>query len=270
MKLAIQEQVLPGRTVQERIQQAQALGFDGVEVLATGLDARLMELAEALNAAQMPVASVHLGRKDGYISPDLATREAAIGYMRQSIATATDLHAEHVVFVPHWGALPTPDLTPHRSAEELASDLLIWLLRTVSDLAYALGVTLYMQPRHRYDTQFINTLEQAAHYMDVLKDNPYVKLAPGLFDMALEEANVLEALRTHGKRIGYLYVCDSNGRLPGQGLLDFANVAEVLREIQYDGWLCLAPGVPVDTPEQRYALYDGLPDSVALLRMAFA
>ncbi|MCA9915559.1 MAG: sugar phosphate isomerase/epimerase, partial [Anaerolineae bacterium] len=135
MKFAIQENLLPGRTFRERCQRAKSLGFAGLEVQAEGLEDRLYEVAEALDASGLRIASVHLGKQDGYLSPELEKREAAIATMRQAMATAVDLLAEHVVFVPQWGALTTPNLKPYRSSEEMASELMIWLLRTVSDLA---------------------------------------------------------------------------------------------------------------------------------------
>ena len=266
MKLAIQEDMLPARTDSERYQQAQDLGFDGIELWADGLDARLVDVARALNAYELEVASVHLGAMDGYLSPDIKTREGAISTMRQAMASAVDLQSANVVFVPHWGALATPDLTPHRSSEEISSDLMIWLLRTVSDLAYALGTTLHMQPRHRYHTQFLNTMTQAVKFSDAIKDNQYVRIAPNLFDMALEEDNVIDIIKQHGKRIGYLYLADSNGRLPGQGLYDWGKLAQAINASDYDGWLCISAGKPITNPDEQYAYYDALPACLEMLK----
>ena len=230
------------------------------------LEDRLMDVAMALNELDLEVASVHLGKMDGYLSPDIDTRESAISAMREAMATTVDLQSPNVVFVPHWGDLITPDLTPHRSAEELAGDLMIWLLRTVSDLAYALGTTLHMQPRHRYHTAFLNTLPQAVKFSDAIKDNPHIRIAPHLFDMALEEDNVYDLLKQHGKRIGYLYLADSNGRLPGQGLYNWEKIAAAIKDSDYEGWLCLSTGKPITNSDEQYAIYDALPASINLLK----
>ncbi|MDQ7036804.1 MAG: sugar phosphate isomerase/epimerase family protein, partial [Anaerolineae bacterium] len=274
MKLAIHEAMLPGRSLKERYQQAKNLGFDGIELFAEGLDERIMDVAMALDAVDLSVASVHLGKIEGYLSPDSLTREKAISNMRQAMAMAVDLNANHVVFVPQWGNLLTPDMTPYRSSEELASELLIWLLRTVSDLAYALGCLLHIQPRNRFETQFLNTVPQASKFLDVIQmkretgkvDNPFIKIAPNTFDMALEEDNLIEALKQHGHRLGYLYLSDSNGRLPGQGLLDFATIASALKETNYEGWLCLRVNpLPKNPADEAYPLLDALPDTIELL-----
>lgn len=258
MKLAIQEDMLPGRTLKERYLRAADLGFDGVELWSDGLDKRLYDVAEALNEANLPVAAVNLGKNDGYLSPDMAKREAAIGYMRQAMATAVDFRAPHVIFVPHWGELVTPDLTPHRSDRELANDLMVWFLRTVSDLAYALGTRLEMQPRNHYETDFMNTVAQAVHFSDVIKDNPHVRIAAHLFDMALEE-DVVDSLQQYHDRVGYIHLSDSNCRLPGEGLLDFAAIAETLHDNEYDGWVTLSAGNRGKNAPDDYSLYDRLP-----------
>lgn len=266
MKLAIQEDMLPGRSEAERYQQAIDLSFDGLDLWAEGLDGRLLDVAMALNELDLEVASVHCGNFDGYLSPDSDTREHAISTLRQMMATAVDLQAPNVVFVPHWGELITPDLTPHRSAEEISGDLLIWLIRTVSDLAYALGTTLHMQPRHRYHTAFLNRVSEAVKFTDVLKNNPYIGIAPNLFDMALEEDDVIDTLKQHGKRINYLYLADSNGRLPGQGLYDWEKIAGAIKESGYEGWLCLSAGRAITDPDEKYAIYDALPECLDLLK----
>jgi sugar phosphate isomerase/epimerase len=266
MKLAIQADMLPGKTEAERFQYAQDLGFDGLELWADGLEERLMDVAMALNDLELEVASVHLGRRDGYLSPDMAIRESALSYLREVMATAVDLQCENVVFVPHWGNLIMPNLTPHRSAEELASDLMIWLVGTVSDLAYALGTRLHMQPRHRYHTQFMNTVEQAIKFSDVIKNHPYIRIAPHLFDMALEEVGIEAILKSYAERFGYLYLADSNGRLPGQGFLDWKAIGSAILESDYDGWLCISAGHAITDPNEQYALYDALPSSLQLLK----
>ena len=220
----------------------------------------------ALNDTELEVASVHLGRRDGYLSPDMKIRETALSYMREVMATAVDLQCDNVVFVPHWGNLATPNLTPHRSAEEIASELMIWLVRTVSDLAYALGTKLHMQPRHRYHTQFMNTVAQAIKFSDVIKNHPHIRIAPSLFDMSLDEPDLFDVIKTCGDRFGYLYLADSNGRLPGQGFLDWQAIGQAIQASDYEGWLCISAGHPISTADEQYKFYDDLPKTLQLLK----
>lgn len=237
MKFAVQEHLLSGRSVVDKLKHAQALGLNGIEFFAEGLTERVPEIVAALEQTGLQVAAVNLGRRDGYLSPLLVEREQAISTMRQAMADALDLGAYHVVFVPHLGAPRMPDLTPYRAPIELDSEMMIWLLRTVSDLAYAIGVELDMLPVNHYESYFLNRLDQAAFFRRKIKDHAHVKVAANLFHLALEEPDIIGALREHAKHLSYVYLADHNGRLPGQGMMDFAAVTTVLREIEYDGWL---------------------------------
>jgi sugar phosphate isomerase/epimerase len=263
MQLAIQETMLPGRTVQQRCENARRAGLVGIEVYADGLTARVPEVAAALAQTGLAAAAVNLGHSDGYLSPDMAERERAVGRLRQAMADAVDLGARHVVFVPHYGPARMPDLRPYRAPVELDAEMMIWLLRTVSDLAYALGVELNILPVNHYETYFINRLEQAAAFRRKVKDHAHIKLAANLFHMALEEHNPVTALRDHAADVGYIQLADTNCRLPGDGLADFHTVAGALRYAGYDGWLTLA----ADTLEPA-AVMAGLPASLKMLHRA--
>lgn len=240
MQIAVQEAMLPGRSIQDKFEAARALGFDGVEVYASDLTARVPEIAEAARQAGIQIAAVHMGRRDGYISPERAEREAAISALRQTMADAVDLGAGHVLFVPHYGATRMPDLTPYRAPVELEAEMMIWLLRTVSDLAYAIGVELDMLPVNRYETYFMTRLEHALRFRRKIKDHAHIKIAVNTFHMAQEEIDWLGALRDSLPHIGYIQMAEQNRGLPGQGALDFAALAAVLREAGYAGWLTCA------------------------------
>jgi sugar phosphate isomerase/epimerase len=257
MPLAIQEHLLPGRNMHEQLAQARALGFSGIEVRADGLEARLPELAEALVANDMQVAAVYVGQPAGYLSPRLAEREAALGRLRQALAAAVDLQAPHVVCVPHFGPTQMPDLTPYRSASELEGEMMLWLLRTVSDLAYALGVELNMLPVNPYESQFFNYLEQAAIFRTRIKEHPHVRVAVNLRHLALTEPAWLSALKTHLHHISYIQLAEPNRMLPGEGLLDYAALAEVLAQGNYRGWLTVA--LDLDHAEQRVPTWARMP-----------
>ncbi len=263
MRLAIQEHLLPGRTAQQRCDQARRAGLAGIEVLADGLTERVPELAEALAATGLAAAAVSLGRADGYLAPNMADRECAVGRLRQAMADAVDLGAGHVVFVPHYGPPRMPDLRPYRAPIELDAEMMVWLLRTVCDLAYALGVELNILPVNHYETYFINRLEQAVVFRHKVKDHPHIKLAANLFHMALEEHSPVTALRDHAADLGYVQLADTNNRLPGEGLADFGAVFAALRVAGYQGWVTLAS----DTLEPPQVMA-GLPACLETLRRA--
>ena len=46
-----------------------------------------------------------------------------------------------------------------------------------------------------------------------------------------------DALRLAGKRLGYMHLVDSNRRAAGQGHTNFGDLAAVLRQIGYSGYI---------------------------------
>lgn len=268
MKLAIQEDMLAGKTLLDKFATAQALGFQGIEFWGRGLPTRVPEIAEAIEKTGILAAAVNHGRQSRFIDADRAERERALAELRASVVSAVDIGAPAVLIVPHFGAPTVPDFTPYKSVIQLEYELLHNHLRTLSDYVYAIGVNLYIEPVNRYETHFLNTLADAVRARRKIKDHAHVKLTANLFHMALEETNIPQALRDAAKDIGHIHLADSNRRLPGQGLIDFAAIASALQDSQYDGWLTLECGQPGQNQEFARQYTAELPTCLDYLRRA--
>ncbi|MCY4020180.1 MAG: sugar phosphate isomerase/epimerase [Chloroflexi bacterium] len=267
-KLSIQEGLLPGITVEERLAAAAQLNIDGVEFPAQDLDARLPRIAAALDANGMEASGINMGRQDGCLSADPARRAAAVDSLREALACALDLEADYVTFVPQCGETDLPDLTPYASPMELQKELLIWLLRGVSDLCDAMDVLLALQPLNHYETAFITRLDQAAYFRRQVDAHPKITVAANLYHMALEEENLLTALRQRNDDIGLIYLSENNRRLPGQGVLPFLAIGEALAQMAFDGWLVLEGLATTGDPERVRQTFQDLPGSIQFLRGA--
>lgn len=267
MKIAIQEDMLPGASLTEKFANAQRLGADGIEVWGRDIEANAEAIAEAMQASGLPVATINHGRQGSLLSPDPAERDVALAELRASICTAADLGAQGVIFVPHFGDHGLPDLSPWKTPYELQMELLNEHMRTLEDFAYALGVELYVEPINRYETRFLNRLEQAAE-LSRRRNHANVKIVADLFHMALDEADIAEAISAHGDQIGHVHLADSNRRLPGQGRTDFAAAAAALKAAGYDGWAAFECGSPSRNAANAAHYMQTLPDSIALLRAA--
>lgn len=270
MRLAIQEDMLPGRSAHDRFLCARDLGFQGVEVWGLGLTERVPELAAAAAAAAsgLSISAVNHGSQGSLLDPYPLAREHALALLRQSVVNGVDLGASGVIIVPHFGPPLLPDLGPFKSPESLGHELLHNHLRTLSDYVYAIGIDLYIEPLNRYETHFLNTLADGARVRRKIKDHPHVKIAADIFHMALTEANMLGAIAEYAADIGYLHLADSNRRLPGRGALDFARITAALRTAGYDGWVCLECGQPGQNAPDAERYRAALPESLAVLRNA--
>ena len=91
MRLAIQEDMLPGETALEKCQQAKALGIDGIEYWGAGLTARVPAIVEAIQQTGVVAAAVNYGTQGQLINADRPAREAALAAFRSCVVNAVDL-----------------------------------------------------------------------------------------------------------------------------------------------------------------------------------
>ncbi|MDJ0923551.1 MAG: sugar phosphate isomerase/epimerase family protein [Acidimicrobiia bacterium] len=102
--------------------------------------------------------------------------------------------------------------------------------------AQPFDVSLAVEPINRYETNLLNTIEQGLQFIDdVGLDN--VGLLADTFHMNIEEADLAASLRSAGDRLLHVQFTDSNRLAAGWGHIDFPELASVLHEIGYDGYL---------------------------------
>lgn len=267
MQIAIQEDMLPGRSMMEKFENAKKLGVQGIEFWGRGLSDKVRDIVEAMEATGVVAAAVNHGRQSRFLDPDPIERDIALTELRQSMMDAADIRAKGVIFVPHFFGPLLPDLMPYKMAVELEFELLIAHLRTLEDLADAMDIDLYVEPVNRYETHFLNRLEQAAA-VSRNRNHPRIKIVADLFHMALEESDMAQAIRNHAKDIGHVHLADSNRRLPGQGLTDFGKMATALREIGYEGWASFECGEPGDNQVRAAQYMEQFPASLGVLEQA--
>lgn len=139
-----------------------------------------------------------------------------------------------------------------------------WLREALDELgkeAEAASVFLLFEPLNRYETNLLTQTADAVQLLASL-ESPNVKILCDLFHMNIEEENIGRSLRVAGENLGHVHWVDSNRRAAGFGHLDFREVAEALREMNYSGYLS-AEALPY--PDSRAAAIR----SLATLRTSF-
>lgn len=116
-----------------------------------------------------------------------------------------------------------------------AETLFVDTARRICDVAAAAGVTIIIEPVNRYETNFVNSLDERAELIAKV-GRPDLGLMPDVFHMNIEDAQIGAALARHGKLVKYIHLADSNRLAPGRGHLNFADVFAGLRRASFDGW----------------------------------
>ena len=249
MRLACQEQLIPGPDLLAKDDFIRSAGFDGIELRGAGqfgFRRRLPELRAARKAGvELPTVCVMM---DHFIGDfDAGRRRDALVNMKSQLSVIAELGGYGAVTPAAYGMFSRrlPPFTPPRSpAQDRA--VLLEALGELGRHAAAEGTWLLFEPLNRYEDHMVNTLDQAVELCQATGTGA-VKVVADLFHMNIEEDDLAASIRRAGPFLGHVQVGDSNRFQPGTGHMDFASVFAALRDVGYDDWLtfeCRLRGTP--------------------------
>ncbi|MGH2406293.1 MAG: 5-keto-L-gluconate epimerase [bacterium] len=229
---------------EQGIALARELGYDGVELAVR--DPAAVDVARvgaALAAAELEAAAVGTGQ--AYLADGLSLSSPDEGIKARAIERV----GNHLEFAARLGAPVIIGLLRGRIEQEKGETdrRFIGSLRQIVPVGERLGTRILIEPINRYETDYLNTLEEALDLIGRLGMQTVGVLAD-TFHMNIEEVSPAEALARSGTRLAHVHAADSNRRAPGWGHLDFSEIVSVLKEIGYDGYLS-AEILPVPDPE---------------------
>jgi sugar phosphate isomerase/epimerase len=245
LRLAAQEHMLDGDSLEEKFAFAKDVGFDGIELSGRGggvFAGRADELRDARAAGVvMPSAVVNQVPFLGEFDPD--RRQRAIVELADLVRTLPIAGAAGIVSPNSFGVfskrLP-PFATPRDDDESHKS--LVEALREVAAVGEQAGSAVFLEPLNRFEDYLINTLADASRVVDEI-GSPAVRVIADTFHMSIEEADVGAAIRAAGHRIAHVQLGDSNRLEPGAGHYDWDDTLNALDDIGYDGWMAMECGL---------------------------
>jgi 5-keto-L-gluconate epimerase len=208
--------------------QVRAAGYDGVELAIT--DPAVVDpdtIMEALTPGGLRLLSITTGQAAGLeglslTSPDVQIQRRTIDRIKAHMDFARDFGAVVIV-----GSL-------RGTVRDVA--LLIESLRECA--THAPQVRLALEPLNRYESQLLNTVNDAlAAVENVGAEN--LGLLVDTFHANIEETDISEAFRSAGDRLFHVHLADSNRLLPGEGHIDFGPIWNTLDKIDYRGAMVL-------------------------------
>lgn len=221
--------------LQQLVPHVTKAGFDWIELPLEDPDSFDSALAAQLitDHGLGVSATTAMGPDRDLIHPDVAIRDSGMAYVRRAIEVTQAVGARNLVGPTY----ATVGRTWQQTADERARDLEL-LVANLSELAaYAgdHGVVLGIEPLNRFETSFVNLADQAIEIIDRV-DHPSCRIMLDTFHMNIEEVSPGEAIRRTGKaRLCHLHASESNRGTPGQGTVPWDDIAQALRDIEYDG-----------------------------------
>lgn len=180
------------------------------------------------------------------IASDEAVRAHAVAYLKDVVTMVKELDGQLVTVVPAEIGNATPEATPE---EEWA--WAVESMREVYDYATSAGVRIAIEPINRFETHFINRIDQALALADAI--GPGCGICPDAFHLNIEESDPYDAIAKARGRIIDFHVSDSNQLACGMGHLEWPRLIQTLRATGYDGALAVEFVPTVDrTPANRF------------------
>jgi D-psicose/D-tagatose/L-ribulose 3-epimerase len=162
-------------------------------------------------------------------SADSDVREAGAGILRAVIDFTAELGGDQVNGVPyglfgHPAGATSADAFA-RSAREVGR---------AADYAHEQGIAMTFEVLNRYETSLVNTAAQAMEFVR-LSGSEHLGIHLDTFHMAIEEADMGEAIRIALPRLGYLELGQSGRGLLSTGVVDIAGVVRLALDAGYSG-----------------------------------
>ncbi len=100
------------------------------------------------------------------------------------------------------------------------------------------NIKLGIEPLNRYETDFINTVDEGLHLCSLI-NHSNVGLLLDVYHMNIEEKNICSSIKRAKNKLFHFHVAENDRGIPGSGTLDFDSIFETLKEINYSGYVTL-------------------------------
>jgi len=196
--------------------QIAGMGYDLIEVCVedpTRLTAEALKAHAARTGLAIGICGA-FGPDRDVSAEDAGRRQAGIDYLETCIDLAAAVGSPHVAGPMYAPTGQTRMLDAGDRAAQLkrAADS----LRETAEYAAGRGIRLAIEPLNRFETDLINTTEQALQLLELIgADN--VGLLIDTFHMNIEEKSLGDAVRLAGSKVFHVQVSENDRGTPGSG-----------------------------------------------------
>ncbi len=130
-----------------------------------------------------------------------------------------------------------------QSDKEIQRNLVVGNLRKLAEFAQSRKVLISIEPLNRYETDFINTSEQAVSMVKAV-NHPALKIHLDTFHMNIEEKFSGAAIELCGDMLGHVHACGSDRGTPGNDHTNWEEIITALDKVGYKGSLVIESFTP--------------------------
>lgn len=226
------------------IEKAARLGFDFLEIACTPIntwsESQLRDVRQAARDNGIFLTAGHGPTKNQNLADaDEAVQKNAKGFFTELLKRLEklDIHTIGGGIYSYW---PVDYSQPIDKTADWARA--VKNVREIGRVAGDCGVDYCLEVLNRFEGYLLNTAEEGAAFVREV-DVPAVRLMLDTFHMNIEEDSMGGAIRSARGLMGHFHTGECNRRVPGQGRMPWSEIGRALRDIGYEGNVCMEPFV---------------------------
>jgi len=213
-------------------------GFDVLEVCVenpTLVEGRA--IAKAAKAFDIePIICGAFGPGRDISSEDPVERELGITYIKTCIDIANQAGATLFSGPMYSEVGKIGQQTPE--GKKVRRQWAVESMKSVAAYAREYGVRLAVEPLNRFETDFLNTVDQGLAFFDEIgADN--VGFLLDTFHMNIEEKSIGGAIGRAGNKVFNFHACSNDRGTPGEDHINWDEIKEALEQIGYKDYLII-------------------------------
>ncbi|MGB9687324.1 sugar phosphate isomerase/epimerase family protein [Thermogutta sp.] len=251
LKLSSQLGVIPGKSLEEKLEKMKKWGFDAVE-LPGDVVGKVEMYAKAAANAGLKISAVCWGSAGGaLVSEDPARREEGISMIKEVLAAAGELQSTGVIFVPAFNGQT-------KLTNQEIRKVLLDILPGIGEYAVSVKSRVLLEPLNRGEAFFLRQVADAAAICrDV--NSPGICLMGDFYHMYIEEPSDFAAFVAGGPWLHHVHLASRKRVLPGQDERSFIDGFRGLKWVGYKDYCSFECGVQGDREVE-------IPKALAFLR----
>jgi sugar phosphate isomerase/epimerase len=226
--------VYAGEPIQTSIRRVARFGYDAIELVGEPDQhdvAEVRRLCDSEGIVVSSICSIFFGEDRDLVHMDKAQRSKGVDYAKSVVDFAAEVGAPTINLAPSPVGKVAPVGTKEQEWENAVASL-----REIASYAERAGVRTCLEPWNRYETYFINRLDQALE-LAAATEHENLGVMGDSFHMNIEDKDIADAYRRAAGRLFHVHFADSQRAAPGAGHLDFAPLVQALVDIDYQGYI---------------------------------
>lgn len=245
------------------IDKVKGLGLDFIEIPLMALDTfDAIAIKSRLGEANLDaVTSTVLLEGTDITSHDPEVRRRGVNYLKDCVIATSEIGKTNLSGVVYSQHVKSGQSRPGEVDWAYASAG----LREVAQFAQQYGVQIGLEPVNRYESNLINTCEQALKLKEMIGE-PNIKIHLDTYHMNMEEKSFYTATKAAQDQLMHYHLCENDRGIPGTGLVHWDDIFRALGEMNYQGYAALESFVDVTDNMNTWVWRQLAPDGDTLVR----